>query len=476
MKREDDGKNTIKSSIYYMISNVISMIVSLITLSLLSKYMTTSDMGISTSFVTLSTVIAYICLMSIHTSINRILLEKNVNINEYFSTITIFSIISLFIFYVIYIIFQNQIFNIFKFDFSLMSFMFLTILFDNIFLFLYTKWNFYNNYIKCFIYNIITSPISQILSVLLVLYIKNNKYWGRIIGLKVLPIIIGLYLLIYILYKGKFKFNVKYLKYGLMISSPIVAHLLSQILLSNCDLLMIQSMISSSKAGIYSVAYTIGNVLFMTVSCILKPWSPWVYRRMEDNEIDAINKNANYIILINFILSVGLIMIAPEMIKIFLDKAYIEAIYLIAPICLGMFFQGIYILFYDIEYYHKKNKSIAIYSIIAAVLNIILNYIFIKLFGYVAAAYTTFISYLILSILHYLGMRKIDKRNIFDLKFILFYGISIIVISFITLVFVNKLLIRYSLFILILILLIIKERKKIKDVSKTFMSIIGNKK
>ena len=294
----------------------------------------------------------------------------------------------------------------------------------------------------------------------------NNKYWGRIVGLKFLPVIIGFILMFYILYKGKFKFNPKYLKYALVLSIPIVSHLIAQVILSNSDLLMIKGMIGASEAGIYSVAYTIGNVLFTTIMCVLKPWSPWVYRRIENDEIDAVYNNSKFIVLANFVLAVGLITIAPEMIRIFLNKSYLESMYLIPPICLGMFFQGIYILFYDVEYYYKKNKNIALYSILTAIINIILNYIFIKLYGYIAAAYTTFVSYLILSVMHYIGMRKIDKRKIINIKSILFYSILLIGLSFINLFYIESILIRYILFVLVIISILIIEKKQLISLLK----------
>lgn len=59
----------------------------------------------------------------------------------------------------------------------------------------------------------------------------------------------------------------------------------------------------------------------------------------------------------------------------------------------------------------------AIASVFAAVINIILNYIFIPRYGYIAAAYTTLFGYFVLMILHMfivigLGFRK-TFNNIF---------------------------------------------------------------
>ena len=47
-----------------------------------------------------------------------------------------------------------------------------------------------------------------------------------------------------------------------------------------------------------------------------------------------------------------------------------------------------------------KTVRISLYTAVAAVINLVLNYIFIPYFGYVAAAYTTIVSYVVALILH----------------------------------------------------------------------------
>lgn len=48
---------------------------------------------------------------------------------------------------------------------------------------------------------------------------------------------------------------------------------------------------------------------------------------------------------------------------------------------------------------------------IGAALNIVLNYVFIKMFGYVAAGYTTFVCYLVYCIGHYIFVEHIIKKK-----------------------------------------------------------------
>ena len=70
-------------------------------------------------------------------------------------------------------------------------------------------------------------------------------------------------------------------------------------------------------------------------------------------------------------------------------------------------------------------------SLLAAVVNLGLNYIFIKRYGYVAAGYTTLVCYVLYSIGHAIVSRRVMKefmpgKTLFDYKCVL--GLSIFVI------------------------------------------------
>ena len=70
-------------------------------------------------------------------------------------------------------------------------------------------------------------------------------------------------------------------------------------------------------------------------------------------------------------------------------------------------------------------------SILAAVVNLGLNYIFIKQYGYVAAGYTTLVCYVLYSIGHAIISRKVMKefipgKTLFDYKCVV--GLSVLVI------------------------------------------------
>ena len=475
MNREQDGKNSAKSAVFYTISNIISIIASFVAIKILSSAMTTSDMGIATSFITLLDIFGYICLFSLNISINRAMIDFKEEKEKYLSSVYIFSSLSVFFFFGIYLIFKDFINGLFGFSTELMLLLFLLMFCINGYNLTFNKWNFQNKYKRTFTLTLLSSPISQALSVILVLYLSTNKYLGRIIGVELFQAIMGILFGIMILIQGKFFISKKHLKYGLKFSVPMIPHLLSQILLANCDLLMIKNMIGSSEAGLYSMSYTIATILYMVLVQILRPWSPWVYRRLEEKEPDTIKNKASLLISFCFICCIGLCVVAPDLIKIFLDKSYLNSIYLVAPICVGLFFRIIYIFFYDIEYFHKKTKQIAVISITVCVINIILNYFFIREYGYQAAAYTTLASYLILALFNYIGAKRIIDKPIYDHKYFLLISILCMTTSMCSLVFINNLLIRYGILLLSFIIIALLQKSNIKYLMSLLKGFINKK-
>lgn len=444
--RKEDGKKTVISMVTYLIANVIGMAVSLVALPILTNLLSTAEMGIATSFITLKNIVTIILLLAMYISIDKMYITiKDYNERyKYLSSIYIFSSIVAVVIYLVYLVFQGLINKMLGFNTPMMTLMFVMCVLINGCTLMVANWNFCNKAKYTFAYNLLASPISQILSIVLVLILPSEKYLGRIIGVDFFNITIGVICGIIILQKGKATVKKEYVKEGLQISLPMIPHLLSQIFLSSCDLLMIKSISGESSAGIYSVAYTIANILYTISLQIFKPWSPWVYRRIENKETDSIKENSKLIMHIVWIFCIGIFTVAPELIKLFINAGYAEASVIVPPICLGIFFQMMYTFFYDIEYYHKKNKQIALFSVITAVINIVLNYVAIHIWGYQAAAYTTIISYMILCVLHYFGMKKVDKTQYYDLKTLISLSAVLIMITITNVVFNNSIWIRYA--------------------------------
>ena len=87
----------------------------------------------------------------------------------------------------------------------------------------------------------------------------------------------------------------------------------------------------------------------------------------------------------------------------------------------------------------------------AAVLNIILNWFFIPRYGYIAAAYTTLVTYLIYFVFHYLIVKKIVKQPLFrDRDFIIIIVLALCA-GFIAIALIHQIFVRWGLIIALII-------------------------
>ena len=120
--------------------------------------------------------------------------------------------------------------------------------------------------------------------------------------------------------------------------------------------------------------------------------------------------------------------------------------------------------------YYEKSFIAMQASIIGAVVNIILNFIFIPIFGYIAAGYTTVFCNLIFVVMHYRGMKKVlDEQgiseNVYDIKMIIAISAIMFVFTALVLFLYKNIVLRYFVIAFVLIMIFIFRKKIIKTIS-----------
>lgn len=319
----------------------------------------------------------------------------------------------------------------------------------------------------------ILSIVISIISIALTEY----KIEARVFSNALIRLIFVLPLFIVFIKNSKKLFNWKYWKYALLFNIPLIPHYLSNFILTQSDRIMIGRLVGSSEAAYYSVAYTISTVVVLLITATNNALTPYIYKSIENNDVDKIKKNMNPIILIMACLVSMIMIFAPEIIYLFAGKNYMDAIYIIPPVAASVFFIYIYSLFSNVEYFYQKTVLIAFATTICAILNIVLNYYCISAFGYYAAGYTTLICYLFLALFHYFAYKFVlreklpGKNDIYDIKLIIYCSLFILIFMFLMVITYRVIFIRYLAFIIIIVILFIFKDKILKSIN-TFK---GNK-
>ena len=298
--------------------------------------------------------------------------------------------------------------KIFSLSPTLMVMMCFELLFMPAFEFWFSKEKFDYKYKKIVIVSIIMNILSIIASIIWITN-TNSKLEARVFSDVGAKLLFTVPLFVMIIVKGKKIFNWKYWKYALSFNLPLIPHYLSNYVLNQSDRIMIGKMVGNVQAGYYSIAYSVSTVLLLLTTAINNSLVPYIYKSIESKDTNKIKNIANFLVIIIGILSVIVMVMAPDIIYVFAGESYMDAIYVMPPIIASVYFIFSYNLFSHIEYYYQKTGFIAIATTIAAALNIFLNYIGISRYGYHAAGYTTLICYILLAVCHFIFYKKVIK-------------------------------------------------------------------
>ncbi|MEH7445208.1 oligosaccharide flippase family protein, partial [Bacillus sp. JJ1122] len=125
---------------------------------------------------------------------------------------------------------------------------------------------------KHLLYSLVYTLLNVIISVALVIYMSNDTYFARVLGILVSTTIIGLILFLqYAKYITIYKLISDW-KFGLALSLPLIFHVLSQQVLSYVDRFMLDYYINENEVGIYSFVYNIGMIISLLLSSINNAW------------------------------------------------------------------------------------------------------------------------------------------------------------------------------------------------------------
>lgn len=248
------------------------------------------------------------------------------------------------------------------------------------------------------------------LSYLLIKILRAEKlYTGRILGMAIPYTFAGVIVIAYVFKQGKTFFNKRYWKFCMSLCLPLIFHGISGIICASSDRIMIQKMIGLTAVGIYALAYNFANIMDSIWGALHNSWDPFFFEYVKNKQFEELQiRSVKYIRLFSC-LSIGFILLTPEVFKIFASSEYWEGAIIIPVVVLSCYAIFVYAFAANYEFCFKRTDMVAIGSVIAGVANIILNFIFIKWLGYLGAAIATVLSNILLALVHILFAKKLVK-------------------------------------------------------------------
>lgn len=232
-----------------------------------------------------------------------------------------------------------------------------------------------------------------------VYYVSNKRFgiYGALISFLISETIIVIILLLKLIPQMKLKFSPQLLKTSLLFGLPLVLGSVGFMLLNLSDRYIIKWLLGAKYVAIYGLGYRIAGVLNMF---LILPFNlgllPLAYKYFgKENDKRFYSKLMTYSTYFFVWGFLALSLFTPELIYLFAGNDNYEHSFLVTPIILLSYvFSGMRLTAQLGMLLTKNTKYIALITLGAAVLNIILNIIFIPHYGIISAAINTLISFI----------------------------------------------------------------------------------
>ena len=422
---ENKGANVaLKAGAWYVISSVMVKAVATITTPIFSRMMTTAEYGVTHTFTSWHTLLITFCTLNLTFSIGRAKLDYPDKLDDYIGSMQLLSLIVTSSLAAVALIFIGPVASMLELSEFAVVLLVLYLLFFPSITFFQNGFRYRYHYKENVAIAWFISLSSVILSLVLMLAFSNDKAHMRMLGVTAPIVVLSICFWVVSIKRKNIKANKEYWAYGLKLSLPLVLHTVSLNILAQSDRIFIAKICSDADVGIYSLVYNYGILISVVTNAVADGWLPWFHDKYFAKSFAEIRKNVKYVIVLGCYVGLACIAFAPEAVMILGGEKYMSGVYCVPPIVMGILCQYVYTHYVNIELHLKKTKYVSIGTVIAAVINIILNAIFIPQYGFVAAAYTTFFSYVCLLFIHFGITRAVLKVKLYN-DFFMFLAVLI---------------------------------------------------
>lgn len=271
-----------------------------------------------------------------------------------------------------------------------------------------------------YLYITIRSILIQVISIILVfLFVKEKEDFILYAFIIVVSNVVGFCINYY--YSKKY-IKIRFTKnFDLSLHiKPILYLFVNTALISiymNSDITMLGVIKGNRQVGLYEVSVKIYSMIKTLINAIVVVTIPrLVYYLSNDNKdkyMKLANETIKSVLVILCPAMTGLYMISDDVVSIVAGEKYLESVVSLKILCFAALFSLIAAFFVSaVLIPHKCEKLIWKITLGGAVINIVLNILFIPMWGKNGAAFTTMIAELVVAVLGYMCSRKYFELKI----------------------------------------------------------------
>ena len=390
------GFKKLKNFSSYAFVSFLSMGLSFIFMPLLTKYLSPADYGLIRLFnIYTSLLIPLIGLganeflrVAIH-KLNKLELQTLFS-SQFYWTIITFPILFIFFYFSLNQLINHEFSTINIFQIGILTI--ISSINSSYLIFLIQK-----KQVKRYVFTMFLKIIIEILFTVVLISIVEIGWEGRIYSWIAAETII-LFISLQYFFKSKllsFSVNINLLKRAITFSIPLIIHGLGRVIIDQSDLVFIEKFSNLNDVGLYSIGYQFGNLICIFCVIFQQFYSPYFFENMKlaTNKTKWQSMKVNYIIILVSIVLVSILNLISPLIFQWFNTDYMGGLNYIAWIAISFVMYNGYQMFSLYFHYNEDTRYLTMFTMVAVILNLILNYYLVKKFNALGAAYATIITY-----------------------------------------------------------------------------------
>lgn len=278
------------------------------------------------------------------------------------------------------------------------------------------------NYLKVqdrnFLYSLASIAQTLVLAVMNIILI--SKYNLGVKGYLLSNIIAGAFTFTAIFIVGRFgralskaRLKKELLHEMLIYSAPLIINNISWWVIHSSDKIMLQLMLSTSALGIYTVATKIPSLINTFIAIFSQAWGLSAIKEIEETEDTRFYTEVfSLYCALAFVAAAVLISVTKPFMKIYVGEDFLTAWRYVPLLLFSAVFSAVSAFYGSMYGALKKSTNNMRTTLAAAILNIVLNFVFIRICGIWGAVIGTAAAYLAVALLRACDVQRFIKIDI----------------------------------------------------------------
>ena len=425
MEQERRGSTglAVKAGFWYVISTFLVKGLSFITHPIFAGLLSKPDMGAFSNFASWETLLLIITSLEMQNTVARAYYDFKDDFNKYVSSVTLASCSFTLILYGVALLLGDWFTVITEIPKQFVHVLFLMLLFQGCKQIYFAKERTLYRYKGVAILSAVNALIPTLIAVaLVVLAPESGKLDGRIYGFYVPAALIGLGCAIFLVLKGK-SFNWKYIKYGLVLSFPLMLHYLTAQLLTSSNSIITTKVLGEVANSVVSTASSANHIMTTLLIAVSGAVTTWLMDNLNQENVKATRRGTLVYLAGISVLAIGVILLAPEIVHILGSGKYPESTVLMPGFVVAALLQSATTIFTIMLTYQKKVVGTAIWTGVVAVLTVVAKYFLLPWYdtinpgnGVLILPYINIAAFGILFFINYLLVRRTGLGKYLNFK------------------------------------------------------------